>query len=224
MPRRARFTIEDGNYHILSRGHNKQPIFHEESDYKKYLEFLLNYKIKFSLKIYHYVLMKNHVHLILKSLNGEKLSKSMRGINQGYAQYYRSKYGGIGYLWQDRFKSFVIQEGVYLLECGRYIELNPVRAGIVKEPNEYPWTSYRYYAFGERNTLLDMNPEYLGISEDSARRTKLYSDFVKDGLKERRSLERLLKEGAYGNKNFVECLKGKGLNQVWSHRGRPKGK
>lgn len=168
--------------------------------------------------------MKNHVHLILKSLNGEKLSKAMRGINQGYAQYYRWKYGGIGYLWQDRFKSFVIQEGKYLLECGRYIELNPVRAGIVKEPNEYPWTSYRYYAFGEQNTLLDMNPEYLGISEDSARRTKLYSDFVKDGLKERRSLERLFKEGVYGDKNFAECLKGRGLNQVWSHRGRPKSK
>ena len=100
-----------------------------------------------------------------------------------YTQYYRNKYDGIGYFFQDRFKSFVIQEGKYILECERYVERNPVKTGMVNNPGEYKWSSYNKY-MGKEDELIEYNPEYLGLSEE----------------------------------------KKKGLETVWSHYGRPKGK
>ena len=224
MPRRARFTIEDGVYHILSRGNNQQAIFHKDKDYQEFLDILSSYKEEYRLEIYHYVLMGNHIHLIVRASDGKTLSEAMKGITWKYAQYYRKNYGGIGHFWQERFKSFLIQEGRYLLECGRYIELNPVRAGIVEEPKFYYWSSYRTYAEGERDNLTDFSPEYLGLSDSSGVRQEKYREFVKDGLKERRGEERYFKEGVFGSREFVEEMKSKGLVSLWSHRGRPREK
>jgi len=196
MARQARFMIENGIYHILSRGHNRQEVFHDNLDFEKYLALLLKLKKMYHIRVCHYILMTNHAHLILESPNGGSLSKAMRGINQGYAQYYRRKYGGCGYLWQDRFK---IQHGKYLLECGIYVELNPVMAKMVKKPEEYRWSSYRVYAMQEQNALVDVSPEYLGLSDNSEERVKVYvglgyrrrgkrSDFSRMGLMEARNL------------------------------------
>lgn len=222
MPRIARFTIENGTYHILSRGHNQQNIFHEKKDYKKYLILFVEYKELCSLEIYHYCLMSNHIHFILKSPDGDTLSKAMRGINQRYAQYYRKKYGGSGYLWQDRFKSYLIQDGRYLFVCGRYVELNPVKAGICAKPEDYRWSSYKVYAFGAYDPLVSLNPEYLSLSTNPERRSKIYRSFLADGLTERRDINRYFKEGALGDKNFINSLKAKGLRNVWSHKGQPR--
>jgi len=190
MPRLKRFTIENGNYHVLSRGHNKKRIFHDNNDFKKYLELVKINKSNYDVKIYHYSLLGNHIHIILASPDGELLSKMMRGINQGYAQYYRKKYGGCGYVWQDRFKSFLIEDGRYLLISGRYVELNPVIAGLSKFPEEYKWNSYRVYAFGEKNDIIDLNPEYLGLAEDIKRRRKAYREFVMEGIKKRKNVSK----------------------------------
>jgi len=222
MPRKARFTIENGNYHILSRGNNRQIIFNKDADFQEYLKHLLFYKKKYGVKVYHYVLMSNHVHLILWSPTGKFLSELMKCVNLRYAQYYRKVYGGIGHFWQDRFKSFLIEDGKYLLVCGRYIELNPVRAGIVKVPEEYHWSSYRSYSGGKKNEIVDLDPEYFGLSKKEEMRQKLYQEFVMDGIKEKRSEERFFRDGAYGSKEFVERLKERGLRQFWSHKGRPK--
>jgi len=224
MPRRARFTIEGGIYHILSRGNNQQVIFHEDKDYQQFLDILSFYKKEYKLEIYHYVLMSNHVHLIVKAPDGKTLSEAMKGITWKYAKYYRKNYGGIGHFWQERFKSFLIQEGRYLLECGRYIELNPVRAGILEEPKLYSWSSYRTYAEGERNNLIDLSPEYLGLSDSTTVRQEKYREFVRDGLKERRREERYFREGVFGSREFVEEMKRKGLVSLWSHSGRPREK
>jgi len=223
MPRLKRFTIENGNYHILSRGHNKKEIFHSDDDFKKYLQLLQSEKEKFNVKIYHYVIMDNHVHVISNSPDGNSLTSMMRGINQGYAQYYRKKYGGCGYVWQDRFKSFLIENGRYLLVSGRYVEINPVIAGIVKLPEEYRWSSYNVYAFGKQDAVVDFNPEYIGLANEDEHRKRLYRDFVKDGIieKERRSGERFFKDGVFGSNKFVEKLKMMGLKQTWSHSGHP---
>ena len=174
MPRRARFTIEAGIYHILSRGNNQQVIFHKDEDYQEFLTILSFYKKKYELEIYHYVLMSNHMHLIVKAPDGKGLSEAMRGIKLRYAQYYRKNYGGIGHLWQERFRNFLIQAGRYLLECGRYIELNPVKAGIVEEPKWYYWSSYRAYGEGEKDYLIDFSPEYLGLADRGLDRQKIY--------------------------------------------------
>ena len=186
------------------------------------MEILRLEKMKHKLKIYNYSLMGNHVHMIIMSPHGADLSNGMKNLNQTYAQYYRKKYGGIGYIWQDRFKSFIIQNGVYLLTCGRYIEVNAVKAGIVDDPQDYKWSSYRFYAFGERNPLLDFNPEYLALADDFEGRKSEYIKFVKDGIKDRRSLLRYFKIGAYGDEDFIKNMKQKGLKQVDWRIGRPK--
>jgi len=223
MPRRARFTFEDATYHILSRGNNRQQVFLDNEDYKKFLDLLSFYKKKCGLKIYQYVLMPNHYHLVLRSKDGGTLAAAMKGLNLSYAKHYRCKYGGVGYLWQGRFKSFVIQNGRYILECGRYVELNPVRAGMVDSAEIYRWTSYRFYALGERNKIVDENPEYLSFSESIEKRHAKYKEFVADGLKEKRRLNRYFRGKAYGDEKFVKMLAdNKGLKQLWSHSGRSK--
>lgn len=222
MPRRARFTIEGGIYHILSRGNNQQVIFHKDRDYQEFLDILSFYKKKYGFEIYHYVLMGNHIHLIVKIPDGKALSEAMKGIKWRYVQYYRKNYGGIGHFWQERFKSFLIQEGRYLLECGRYIELNPVKARIVEEPKSYYWSSYRVYGEGEKDYLIDFSPEYLGLADSNSDKQRLYREFIKDGLKERRREERYFREGAFGSREFVEEMRKKGLVSLWSHKGKPK--
>jgi len=223
MPRRARFTFENATYHILSRGNNKQRVFLDEEDFNKFIKLILFYKEKYNFELYHYVLMNNHYHLILRAKNGAVLGNLMKGLNLSYAKHFRRKYGGIGYLWQGRFKSFIIQDGKYILECGRYIELNPVRAGIVKNPEKYPWSSCNVYAEKERSDVIEVNPEYLGFSENIEKRKSLYKQFLKDGNKEKRTLERYFRTKIYGEQEFIEKLKSEtGLKQVWSHSGRPK--
>ena len=224
MPRKARFTVENGIYHVMARGNEKRKIFHDEDDFGYYLKLLKNNKDEYNLKIYHYILMINHVHLILKSLTGKLLSEAMKRLNVSYTWYYRKKYAGIGHFFQDRFKSFLIQNGKYLLECGRYVETNAVSAGIVEKPEQYKWSSYRVYAYGEASKLVDINPEYENLSSDEDTRKIIYREFVKQKCFEKSDENRFFKTGAYGSKEFIEELKNKGLKPAWSHSGQPKKK
>jgi len=224
MPRNARFTIENGTYHIMMRGNEKREIFHHKDDFEYYLNLLKKNKEYYKLKIYHYILMTNHVHLILNSPTGKILSGFIKRLNVSYTWYYRKKYGGIGHFFQDRFKSFLIQDGKYLLECGRYIETNAVSAGIVEKPEQYEWSSYRVYAFGEVSKLIDLNMEYENLSNDEEIRRRLYREFIEEKVSERRNEERFFKTGAYGSKAFIKEMKNKGLKPAWSHRGQPKKK
>ena len=222
MPRRARFIIDDGIYHVMIRGNNHNRIFDCDYDFKYFLELIKEAKFKFEIKIYHYVLMDNHVHLIIKSQKGINLSEAMKKINVSYTSYYRRRYGGIGHFFQDRFKSYIIQDGKYLLECGRYVELNPVKAGIVKFPDEYKWSSYHLYAEGIRNDLVDKNPEYDGLSDNKANLMNLYKMYVKDGISEQVNEDKCFREGIYGSDNFKSEMYKMGLKRVSQKRGRPR--
>jgi len=165
MPRTARIAPKEYVYHILTRGNNREDIFKEERDYKKYIEILGRYKEKYKFKLYHYVLMRNHVHLVLETTEkGGNLAEIMKGINLSYAQYYKVRYKHIGHFWQDRYKSIIISKDDYLLACGSYVELNPVRARVVEGPKDYKWSSYNVYAYGKRGTLIDEQPIYKGLS------------------------------------------------------------
>src|SRR3990167_5198396 len=116
MPRSARIAPGDYVYHILTRGNNRQDIFQEDRDFEKYMELLLRYKEKYKFKLYHYVLMTNHVHLVLEPTErGGGLAEIMKGINLSYAQHYKRKYKHIGHFWQDRYKSIIISKDDYLL-------------------------------------------------------------------------------------------------------------
>ena len=224
MPRRFRFVVDDAYYHILNRGNNRRNIFVEENDYKHFLQIMLGYFEKTGIKIIHYALMPNHYHLIIKVKEANNLKKSLQQLNQGYARYYRGKYGGVGYFWQGRYKSFLIENGRYLLECGIYAELNSVRAGLAKKPEDYRWSSYHFYGWGENNTIITVSPEYEALAETKEERAEAYRQILKYRFEEKRRLGRYFKTGVCGSDEFEKKLREKGLSGLWSHRGRPKKK
>jgi len=152
MPRQARLIVNKACYHVMTRGNQKQVIFRENADYKKYLSFINKYRERYKFKIYGWCLMKNHVHLVLES---DLLGKVMHGINLSYAQYSKHKYGIVGHFWQDRYKSYVIQKDSYLINCISYIEYNPIRAEIASRPEDYEWSSYKARILGKEDKLLD---------------------------------------------------------------------
>ncbi|MDD2688578.1 MAG: transposase [Candidatus Omnitrophica bacterium] len=155
MPRTARFTIDNGCYHIITRGNQKQLVFRDLHDYEIYLDILTKYKRKYKFKLYCYCLMPNHVHLIIEVSESKILSRIMKGVNQVYTSYFNSKYKKVGHLWQDRFLSKVIHRDAYLLDCINYIELNPIRADLVDNITKYSWTSYNRCLNQGKNILDD---------------------------------------------------------------------
>jgi putative transposase len=208
MPRTARVAPKGYIYHVLTRGNNRQDDFREEADFKKYLALLSHYKEKYQFKLYHYVLMTNHVHLVLEpSESGGRLSEIMKGINLSYVLYYKKKNHYSGHFWQDRFKSILISRDEYLLACGSYVELNPVRARMVDDPKDYPWSSYRVHAYGRKNDLVDEHPVYSLLSEEERHRQKNYREFVRGMLKAKDGMKgEMDRRMAYGGEDFLKKM------------------
>jgi len=153
MPRKARNLVKNGCYHVITRGIDQMETFHCDEDRRKYLHLLHKYKRKYKFKLYAWCPMPNHVHLMISS---DKLSKAMQCINLSYSQYHNHKYDRKGYLWQDRYKSYSIEKDKYFANVLQYIEYNPVRARIVENPEDYPWSSYRARVLGKDDFgLLD---------------------------------------------------------------------
>lgn len=130
------------------------------------------------MKIYHYCLMPNHVHLMVWVDEASNLSRFMQRVNGKYAYYYKRRHKYIGHLWQDRFKSKIIDKESYLAQCGKYIELNPVRAKLVESPEGYFYSSYRHYALGVPDKLVDENPLFLSLDIDPDKRKGFYRDIL----------------------------------------------
>ena len=131
-------------YHLIVRGNNRQPIFLDNSDKMAYLDRLKRYALRYNFHIYAYCLMTNHIHLLAYD-NGRDVSKFMQGLNLSYTIYFNKKYDNCGHLFQDRFKSIMIQSDAQFLQVAKYIHLNPVKANIVTSPQQYPWSSYKFY-------------------------------------------------------------------------------
>lgn len=169
MARLPRFVIPGQPQHVIVRGNNRSDIFRVDADYMFYLEKLQLACEKHECKIHAYVLMNNHVHLLVTPQTEESLSKLMQMLGRYYVQYYNFTYQRTGTLWEGRYKSTLIDSEAYLLTCMRYIELNPVRAGMVAHPSEFPWSSYRYNALGQTNELVVPHIEFmrLGLSPDA---------------------------------------------------------
>lgn len=165
MPRAKRIIPYDAALHVISRGNNRNKTFHSDNDKLRYYTLLRGLKDENKVDILHYCLMDNHAHLILYLNPGNTVSKFMKQVNLTYFHYYRKTYGYFGHFWQDRFKSNIIEMDSYLLQCGKYIELNPVRAGIVDHPADYAFSSYKFYADGKVDTLISPSPAYLGLSD-----------------------------------------------------------
>ena len=151
--------------------------------------------------------MTNNVHLVIEpSEGGGGLSEIMKGINLAYARHYKHKYDHTGHFWQDRYKSIIISKDEYLLACGSYVELNPVRAKMVKDPKDCTWSSYRVYAYGKRDILVDEHPVYLQLSDEGERRKK-YREFVRGMLREKEAMKgEMDRRMVYGSEDFVKDI------------------
>ena len=150
-----RLLIRNACYHIITRGNQKQKVFFDTKDYTKYLLFLRKYKIKFNTKIYGFCLMPNHIHLLGEPQENPNLSKFMQSLSRAYTAHFNNRYNKVGHLWQSRYRSKVIVKDNYLIDCIHYIELNPVRANLVKSAGEYPWSSHQE-RITERKTAVKL--------------------------------------------------------------------
>lgn len=225
MPRPARIAPRECVYHILTRGNNRQDIFKNIKDYQEYIEILKRYKEKYRFKLYHYALMRNHIHLVLETTErGGGLAEIMKGINLSYVQYYKKRYEHIGHFWQDRYKSILISKDNYLLACGSYVELNPVRAKIVEDPKDYRWSSYNVYAYGRGDRITDEHPIYMSLSDKEVERRRRYRDFVRGMIKEKKAMKgEMDRRVVYGSENFIKKVsKEYKVEAVIKPQGRPR--
>lgn len=182
MPRRPRITLPGVPLHLIQRGNNRQACFFHEQDYLFYLEWLAEYAQISACKVHAYVLMTNHVHLLLTPESTHSAGDLMKRLGQRYVQYINRRYRRSGTLWEGRFRSCMTGEEDYLLSCYRYIELNPVRAGIVKHPQDYRWSSYRANALGEASGLIDPHDTYLSLGNDQEKQTSAYRELFTNRL------------------------------------------
>lgn len=182
MPRPPRLLLPQSFYHVMTRGNNRNQVFRCDSDYLHYLELIEKYKQDLPFDLYHYCLMPNHIHLLVKTKNADGFSLFMKKLNLSYFHYYRKLYDWVGHFWQDRFKSQPVGKDEYFLQCGKYIELNPVRAHIVDKPEDYSYSSYTYYAFGKENDLITEDIIYSGLGNSSNQRQDIYRKIIIDDI------------------------------------------
>jgi putative transposase len=174
MPRRPRIHLPETPLHLVQRGHNRQPCFFEEADYQAYLHWLGDALRQSGCALHAYVLMTNHVHLLLTPPGPRDVSQLMISLGRRYVQYINKTYRRTGTLWDSRYKASVIQSEHYLLLCQRYIELNPVRAGMVNNPVLHRWSSYHGNALGQQDDLITPHSLYLGIAPTVEERQESY--------------------------------------------------
>jgi putative transposase len=223
MPRTARVAFPSLVYHIISRGNNREWVFNEVRDFEKYLEICRRYKEKFGFKLYHWVLMSNHIHLVMETTEESSLSKIMQGMNLAYTIWFNRKSGKVGHLWQDRFKSAVVERDSYLLECGRYVERNPLRAGMVKDLKEYPWSSYRVYAYGKTDGVTDRHEIYDAMGKENGARQRAYREYVCSNRdREEQEIRKKMARGVIGAEIYQEKIEKRVKEARRPKRGRPR--
>ena len=182
MPRRPRITLPGIPLHLIQRGNNRQACFYADEDYLLYLDWLEEYALLSGCIVHSYVLMTNHVHLLLTPACSDSAGQLMKRLGQRYVQYVNRTYHRSGSLWEGRFRSCMTQEAEYVLGCYRYIELNPVRAGIIDHPAGYRWSSYRTNAQGEPSPLLQPHAVYRALGFDEHARAAAYRELFRHQL------------------------------------------
>lgn len=182
VPRGKRLDLPGVTQHLVQRGNDRQACFFRPVDYVRYLQDLREAALKFGCRVHAYVLMTNHVHLLVTPPVAGAVSRMMQTVGRRYVRYINDAIDRTGTLWEGRYKSSLVDSERYVLACYRYIELNPVRAGMVVEPAEYPWSSYRYNGLGQDDPLLIAHPSYLQIAGEADERRSLYREVVSQAL------------------------------------------
>lgn len=182
MPRRPRLHLDHVPLHIVQRGHNRAACFFADDDYRVYLHWLGEALRESGCQLHAWVLMTNHVHLLITPDQAEAVPKLMISLGRRYVQYVNRTYGRTGTLWDSRYKSSLIDAEAYLLSCMRYIELNPVRAGMVADPGDYRWSSYRCNGLGADDALVTPHALYAGLDADGDTRRAAYRVLFRSAL------------------------------------------
>ncbi len=162
--------------HIIQRGNNRQACFASDEDMAFYASLLHEYSKKFSVSLHAWVFMTNHVHLLASPYAIGGISSMMQSVGRRYVRYFNRKYQRSGTLWEGRYKSSLVQSETYLLQCQRYIELNPVRAGMVSDPAQYIWSSYQYHALGKAISMSTPHEQYLALGDTHLIRQNVYRE------------------------------------------------
>lgn len=184
MARLPRLAVAGQPLHIIHRGNNRQAIFFAKADYQRILSDLVLSAKKYKCHIHAYVLMTNHIHLLLTPKTANSASRMMQSVGRRYVRYINSEYRRSGTLWEGRFKSSVIDSERYLLSCYRYIEMNPVRAEMCESPADYRWSSYHHNALGQPDKLVDPHQEYLSLGKEDPERRRTYLSLFENPLNE----------------------------------------
>jgi putative transposase len=226
MPRKSRFFLPGVPVHVVQRGHSREPVFYEDSDYQTYLYWLGEAALRYGCAVHAYVLMTNHVHLLATPSDKEGISRLMQYVGRRYVPYINRSYASSGTLWEGRYKASLVQEETYLLTCMRYIELNPVRADMVKSPAHYRWSSYHSNGQGKEDKLLTPHVLYTALGETAEKRCQVYRNLFKAHLDTDvlSSVRAAWQTGTpLGNDYFMEKVERKLKCKVgYARRGRPK--
>jgi putative transposase len=225
MPRRARMYLPGMPYHVVQRGNNREACFIEPENYQFYLQLWQEIANRYDVRVHAYVLMTNHIHFLATPESESGLSNTLKVVGSRYAQYINKNYRRTGTLWEGRHRSSLVQSEQYLLTCMRYIELNPVRAGMVERPEEYKWSSYGTNAWGDQSWLRPCG-EYHRLGTTNQARCYAYRELFKTQLSEQ-DLHLIRKAAHYcqpvGNDRFREQIeKQYGIKLGKMQRGRPR--
>ncbi len=224
MPRRSRYLPAGIPVHVHHRGNNRQICFAADADMAAYAKWLGEGARKYGVLIHAWVFMTNHTHLLLTPSASDSISKCIQHLGRHYVPYFNYRYRRTGTLYEGRFSAHLVQSTQYFLNCCQYIELNPVRAGMVSDPSTYSWSSYAAHAFGKQMSMWTAHEEYLSLGADQNSRQANYRQLLEGGLKNElvTDIRRSLTTGfSLGNKKFreqIELLTG--MPQSPRKRGR----
>ena len=184
MPRSKRLDLPGVAQHVVQRGNDRQACFFEEADFIRYLQDVRESSMRYACTVHAYVLMTNHVHLLVTPTAAGGVARMMQAVGRRYVRYVNDSAGRTGTLWEGRYKASLVDDERYVLACYRYIELNPLRAAMVAEPEAYRWSSHAANAHGAPDPLVQAHPAYLALGVDAAQRHAHYRALVADGVAE----------------------------------------
>jgi len=225
MARLPRLSVAGYPHHLIQRGNNRQPIFTTDEDRRTLLAMLGQYASENKVAVHAYVLMDNHFHLLVTPASDDAVPRMMQAMGRRYVRYFNDHHGRSGTLWEGRYRSSLIQTDTYLLACMAYLDLNPVRAGMVAHPQDFPWSSYGHYAGLRHDRLLAPHALVWQLGNTPFAREAGYREFVEGGITARQQQEltdSALRGWALGDAAFLEGLQQRTERRV-SRRspGRP---
>ncbi len=225
MARLSRLTVPGYPHHIIQRGNNRQTIFSSPADYQMLLALLDENAQKFGVALHAYVLMSNHFHLLATPSTTEGLPQMMQAVGRRYVRYFNDSQARSGTLWEGRYRSTLIETDRYLLACMVYIDLNPVRAGMVREAKDYPWSSHGHYVGLRTDRIVTPHPLFWELGNTPFAREAAYAELVRVGITQEQqdALTRSTLGGwALGDENFVADLQKRTERRVRkTQAGRP---